>query len=92
VKGPYLDKEGVALSRGGGSILLQGDKEWHGVGHNGVAAADGRDYIVYHGYDAADGGKSKLQVQELKWDPKGWPYLEEISTGATALGNKNKQD
>jgi arabinan endo-1,5-alpha-L-arabinosidase len=73
IEGPYIDKEGVELRHGGGSIFLQGNKEWHGVGHNGICSADGKDYIVYHGYDAADGGKSKLLVQELKWDKKGWP-------------------
>lgn len=87
IKGPYVDKEGKELSRGGGSVLLQGNKEWHGVGHNGVCAADGRDYILYHGYDAADGGKSKLQIEELKWDTKGWPYLEQNSSNGNSLAN-----
>jgi arabinan endo-1,5-alpha-L-arabinosidase len=87
VKGPYVDKDGKDLSRGGGSILLQGDKEWHGVGHNGVCAADGKDYIVYHGYDAADAGRSKLQIEELKWDAKGWPYLEQNSSNGNSLAN-----
>lgn len=76
VKGPYLDKDGVELQRGGGSILLKGNKEWHGVGHNSVYTFSGKDYIVYHGYDAADKGLSKLIVQELRWDGKRWPIVE----------------
>jgi arabinan endo-1,5-alpha-L-arabinosidase len=84
IRGPYVDKEGVALQRGGGSILLEGNKEWHGVGHNGICGADGKDYIVYHGYDAADKGRSKLQVQELKWDAAGWPYLEQNSSNGNS--------
>jgi arabinan endo-1,5-alpha-L-arabinosidase len=87
VEGPYVDKEGAELRRGGGSVLLQGDKEWHGVGHNGICAADGREYILYHGYDAADKGRSKLQVQELKWDKNGWPYLEQNSSNGNSLAN-----
>ena len=74
--GPYLDKSGAALRSGGGTILLQGNKDWHGVGHNGICSADGKDYILYHGYDAADGGKSKLLIQELKWDGEGWPVTD----------------
>ena len=75
-EGPYRDKEGIELRRGGGTVLLQGNKDWHGVGHNGICSADGKDYIVYHGYDAADNGKSKLLIQELKWDNEGWPFIE----------------
>lgn len=74
--GPYLDKSGAALRHGGGTIQLQGNKDWHGVGHNGICSADGKDFILYHGYDAADGGKSKLLIQELKWDSDGWPVTD----------------
>lgn len=77
VTGPYLDKEGRELSRGGGTILLQGDKNWHGVGHNSVYAFDGKDYIVYHGYDAADRGQSKLNIKPLSWDENQWPVVVE---------------
>lgn len=87
VQGPYLDKEGKRLRRGGGTILLQGNKDWYGVGHNGVCAADGQDYIVYHGYDAADAGKPKLLIQELSWDEKSWPVINDtfdIPTNSSA--------
>lgn len=77
LKGPYLDKTGAAMSKGGGTVLLQGDKDWYGVGHNGVARFDGDDYIVYHVYDAADRGISKLQLKKLKWID-GWPVIQEL--------------
>ena len=51
-------------------------RDWHGVGHNGIYASGDTTYIVYHGYDAADGGKSKLLIQELKWDSEGWPVTD----------------
>lgn len=79
IAGPYADKESNELRNGGGSILLQGSKDWFGVGHNGICAADGKEYILYHGYDAADGGKSKLLIQELQWDQKGWPVVDAAS-------------
>jgi arabinan endo-1,5-alpha-L-arabinosidase len=85
VKGPYVDKDGVELRRGGGSILLQGNKEWYGVGHNSVYTFDGKDYLVYHGYDAADKGISKLNIQELAWDKKGWPVVEIASANTATL-------
>jgi len=37
---------------GGGTIVLQGDKNWYGVGHNAVCTFDGKDYLIFHGYDA----------------------------------------
>ncbi|MFS2189901.1 arabinan endo-1,5-alpha-L-arabinosidase [Mucilaginibacter sp. Mucisp84] len=74
LKGPYLDKEGIAMNKGGGSILLAGDKDWYGVGHNGVSTFDGADYIIFHGYDAADRGISKLRVEKLDW-VDGWPVI-----------------
>jgi arabinan endo-1,5-alpha-L-arabinosidase len=76
LKGPYLDKNGIAMNKGGGTILLQGDKDWYGVGHNGVAHFDGADHIIFHGYDAADRGISKLRLQKLNW-VEGWPVIEE---------------
>lgn len=76
ITGPYLDKEGVEMTKGGGSLLVQGDaKEWYGAGHNSVYTFEGKDYIIYHGYDAQDNGRSKLIIRELKWDAGGWPVL-----------------
>ena len=70
--GPYFDKEEKDLFYGGGSLVRQGDKNWFGVGHNAVYQAGGKDYLIYHGYDAADKGKSKLLIEELFWTPDGW--------------------
>ncbi len=75
ITGPYVDKNGVDLLHGGGSIILTGDKNWYAVGHNGVAVLNGKDYIIFHGYDANDKGKSKLRLQELLWDGNGWPVI-----------------
>ncbi|WP_205589842.1 family 43 glycosylhydrolase [Mucilaginibacter celer] len=74
LKGPYVDKDGIAMNKGGGSILLAGDEHWYGVGHNGVSTFDGVDYIVFHGYDAADRGISKLRVEKLDWVDD-WPVV-----------------
>ncbi|WP_345059844.1 arabinan endo-1,5-alpha-L-arabinosidase [Hymenobacter glaciei] len=73
--GPYLDKAGLPLEQGGSSLVLQGDKNWYGVGHNAVATFDGTDYLVFHAYDAADKGRSKLRIEPLRWDAAGWPMV-----------------
>jgi arabinan endo-1,5-alpha-L-arabinosidase len=77
--GPYLDKNGVAMSQNGGTLIIQGDgKEWYGAGHNSAYTFDGKDYMIYHGYDAKDRGRSKLVIKEMKWDKDGWPIIEEL--------------
>ena len=77
VMGPYLDKNGISLAQNGGSLMVQGDnKECYGAGHNSAYTFDGRDYIIYHGYDAKDRGRSKLIIQEMKWDKDGWPVTQ----------------
>ena len=74
VNGPYADQDGVPLNMGGGSLLLEGDAKWHGVGHNAVANFNGIDYLVCHAYDAADKGRSKLRIEKLDW-LNGWPVV-----------------
>ena len=74
VMGPYADRDGVPMNLGGGSTVLEGDKFWHGVGHNAVAGFDGTDYLVFHAYDAADSGKSKLRIEKITWLNE-WPVV-----------------
>lgn len=73
--GPYRDKEGLSMARAGGTLLLQGDKDWYGVGHNSVYNFEGKDYLVFHAYDASDRGRPKLRIETLSWN-KGWPEVE----------------
>ena len=73
--GPFVDKDGVDLAKNGGTLIVQGDnKEWYGAGHNSAYTFDGKDYMVYHGYDAKDRGRSKLIIDEIKWEG-GWPAI-----------------
>jgi arabinan endo-1,5-alpha-L-arabinosidase len=76
VRGPYLDRDGVKLTAGGGSLLIEGNKDWPGVGHNGVCSIEGKNYLVFHGYDASDGGKPKLLIREIAWNADGWPEVK----------------
>jgi arabinan endo-1,5-alpha-L-arabinosidase len=74
IKGPYLDREGTPMTLGGGTLLVQGDKAWNGAGHNAVASFNGTDYLIFHGYDAADKGKPKLRIEKLAWANE-WPEV-----------------
>lgn len=75
LSGPYLDRNGFPMLMGGGTIVVSGNKEYPGVGHNAVYTFDGQDYIIFHAYEAAENGRPKLVIRELKWDNEGWPVV-----------------
>ncbi len=74
IQGPYVDRDGVPMNLGGGSLVLEGDKKWHGVGHSATVSFDGIDYLIFHGYDATDEGKSRLRIEKISWR-EGWPVI-----------------
>ncbi|MFD0990427.1 arabinan endo-1,5-alpha-L-arabinosidase [Mariniflexile jejuense] len=75
--GPYVDKDGKSLNEGGGTLIIEGNKNWYGAGHNSTYTFNGKDYIIFHAYDANDNGSPKLKISELAWDIEGWPSLKE---------------
>lgn len=75
VTGPYLDRAGEDMRLGGGTLVVKGDSAWAGVGHNAAYTFDGTDYLVFHGYDLSDRGRSKLWIEEIEWDEDGWPHV-----------------
>lgn len=75
ITGPYLDKTGQDMKFGGGSLVVGGNKAWPGVGHEAAYTFDGKDYLVFHGYDSSDQGRSKLWISEIHWDAAGWPSV-----------------
>ena len=73
--GPYLDRAGVELTKGGGTPLLAEYGQWKGPGHNGILIEDGVYWMVYHAYDANQIGIPKLRIESISWDAEGWPTL-----------------
>ena len=76
VEGPYVDREGKLMTRGGGALVAKGNERWAGVGHNSAYTMNGKSIIVMHGYDKMDNGRSKLIIKELKWDRSDWPSID----------------
>ncbi|MDP4151521.1 MAG: arabinan endo-1,5-alpha-L-arabinosidase [Bacteroidota bacterium] len=74
IQGPYLDRAGTPMLQGGGSLVMEGDKNWYGVGHNAVVSDPGGDLLIFHGYDAHDKGRSKLRIGRLTWNNE-WPAV-----------------
>lgn len=76
ITGPYVDKDGKLLTEGGGTLLIQGNQNWFGAGHNSTYTFDDKDYIIFHAYDAKQKGRPVLQIKQLKWDDALWPVVE----------------
>ena len=76
LQGPYLDREGRRMDQGGATEVLRGTARWPGPGHNSAYTFDGKDYLVFHAYDAEDGGRPKLKVLPMAWDAEGWPQVD----------------
>ncbi|TRW24736.1 arabinan endo-1,5-alpha-L-arabinosidase [Flavobacterium zepuense] len=74
VTGPYVDASGKDLNRGGGTLVIEGNKNWAGVGHNSAYTFNEKDYMVFHAYDSAKKGAPKLKIKEVKWE-NGWPKV-----------------
>ena len=75
ITGPYVDAVGRDMRYGGGTLVVAGNEDWPGVGHSAAYTLDGVDYLLFHGYEAADDGAAKLWVKELRWDARGWPSV-----------------
>jgi arabinan endo-1,5-alpha-L-arabinosidase len=73
VTGPYVDRNGVAMTSGGGTEVLAGQGSVHGTGHQDVLADSDSDVLIYHYY--ADNGTSLLGINLLAIDSAGWPYV-----------------
>lgn len=73
VTGPYVDRNGTAMTSGGGTQVLTGHGSIHGPGHQSVFDDVDGQVLVYHYY--ADDGSAKLGINLLGWDAAGWPYV-----------------
>lgn len=79
ITGPYLDKDGKSLNEGGGMILIQGNENYYGAGHNSAYTFEGKDYIIFHAYDSKQKGRPVLKIKEMQWDADLWPVVAPLN-------------
>lgn len=72
VYGPYVDKNGVSLTNGGGTTVLATQGNYIGPGH--LSRITGTQKGSVHYYDGADSGNPKLEIVYFTWS-SGWPTL-----------------
>lgn len=77
VTGPYLDKQGQPMERGGGDTLIGPNADFFGAGHNSAYQFDGQWYFLCHAYEKAQNGQAKIFLRKMHFDSEGWPVLEE---------------
>ncbi|WP_431907662.1 arabinan endo-1,5-alpha-L-arabinosidase [Nonomuraea jabiensis] len=73
VTGPYVDRNGVAMTSGGGTQVLAGHGSVHGPGHQAVVPDRDAEVLYYHYY--ADNGAPLLGINLLGYDSAGWPFV-----------------
>jgi arabinan endo-1,5-alpha-L-arabinosidase len=78
ITGPYLDRNGKAMTEGGGTTVLAATTpHWRGPGHEAVFRDVKTDYLVFHAYHGAT-GRPHLHISTLEWDKEGWPHAGEL--------------
>ena len=78
VSGPYVDRGGVPLTAGGGTILLSTHGNIVGPGGGSVFTDTGNNNtptFVYHYYDGNSNGRPTLGINPLAFTADGWPYV-----------------
>ncbi|NEE04342.1 family 43 glycosylhydrolase [Phytoactinopolyspora halotolerans] len=90
--GPYVDKNGVDLAEGGGSIILNSREAapevtpaglYRAPGGPDVFVEDDTYYLVYHAYRP----QSTLGIRPMNWHD-GWPYFDEPGGGPYDLDDR----
>ena len=72
--GPYLDKSGIAMTQGGGTLILETtNANWHGAGHPAVYEENGQYYLLFHAYPSSARG-SWLRISTIVWEDD-WPRV-----------------
>ncbi len=90
--GPYVDRLGVPMTRGGGELVLMSTRRWRGTGHNSVLITETGSWLVYHAIDARNPRAGRLlQVRQLRWID-GWPVAGPLVLPSTSDRPTTPQD
>ncbi|WP_345222372.1 family 43 glycosylhydrolase [Hymenobacter koreensis] len=91
--GPFLDRNGVSLNSGGGTLVLNVSGRYVGPGHAGILQEGGVNYFSHHYYDFEDNGIPKLGLAKLTWSAAGWPEVTRdwVAPGRYEIAGANGQ-
>jgi arabinan endo-1,5-alpha-L-arabinosidase len=81
VTGPFVDRKGIPMIEGGGSMVIQATTpRWREPGHNSALHDETGDYFVFHatpGTISGITGGSRLFISTIVWE-EGWPRVAEL--------------
>jgi arabinan endo-1,5-alpha-L-arabinosidase len=80
ITGPYLDKNGVDMLHGGGTLFLGTEGRHIGPGQIGLLRDGADEWISYHYYDGEHQGQASLGLRRLGWSSDGWPVAGEYAS------------
>ena len=76
VTGPYYDKNGVNMTNGGGTMVLESNARYIGPGHAAIMNDNGTNWFTFHYYDGNNYGAATVGHDDrLSWTADGWPAL-----------------
>src|SRR5208282_3538397 len=75
VTGPYLDRDGVNMVNGGGTMLLESTGRYIGPGHAAIMNDNGTNWFTYHYYDGKNNGTATVGMNRIFWTVDNWPAL-----------------
>jgi len=73
ITGPYLDRNGVNMLSGGGTLFLGTTGKFTAPGQIGILNENGNYYFGYHYLDANNNGVPTFDLEPLSWTSDGWP-------------------
>jgi arabinan endo-1,5-alpha-L-arabinosidase len=73
ITGPYVDRDGVDLREGGGTLFLESEGPFFGPGHVGIFEEEGHHWVSVHFYDGTNRGQPTLALRPIRWEDDGWP-------------------
>lgn len=83
ITGPYLDRNGVNMVSGGGTLFMRASGKYAGPGHVGILSEGGNLLLTHHYYDANSWdsgygayGTPRFAMLPLSWTADGWPVCD----------------
>lgn len=76
--GPYVNRAGQRMLDNKFEYFIRKNGRFVGNGHNSAIMTDdeGKEWMLYHGYDTEDPNGRRLFLDEVKWTTDGWPYVQ----------------
>lgn len=75
ITGPYIDRGGVNMLNGGGTIVVSAHGNIQGPGGETLLTDTDGPVMGYHYYDGNNNGAHTLGINRIGFSADGWPYI-----------------